>query len=204
MKTTIRIPVVDTESGRFEYDGQLTREQYGEMEYDQFRRTNRQVQNYVDYLDGRYGAAPFKPRMVEYKEDEHVADIKYTYTEAEAIILDANGRDIDVEGIRSHNNGKMFILIFDINPESIDYDGSAELRYWMWDSDKVLNDREIDRKTGFQMLPYFNFTILVTEGDGENRKTVQEISLKNCKMVANYSSKQKLYKFAIKIEKMEI
>ena len=49
MLTNLIIPVQDTESAKFNYDGNLTRDAFESMVLDQFHRTDRQIDAFLDY-----------------------------------------------------------------------------------------------------------------------------------------------------------
>ena len=47
MLTNLIIPVQDTESAKFEYEGTLSREAYESMVLDRFHRTDRQIDEFM-------------------------------------------------------------------------------------------------------------------------------------------------------------
>ena len=50
MLTKLIIPVIDTESLDFDFRGNLTRDEYGEMVMDKFLKTNNQMNRFVDNI----------------------------------------------------------------------------------------------------------------------------------------------------------
>jgi hypothetical protein len=197
MTTKIIIPVVDTERGKFEYKGKaLTSEEYGNMEYEHFRRTDRQVGRFADNL--RRGISNFDPyssRMRDVRDTNH-PDIVFQDEEAEVVVKGGNRADMDNETLLSNaKTGKMFILILDINPDTLSLNAKSELRFWMSDSDKVINDNFLPDEVKLKSLLGRDYGIVVGE---------QVVKILNCKMVQNFSKGNHPFNFAIIVEKAYI
>ncbi len=194
MKTTIYIPVLDTDTNDFEYKGELGVKEYDEMVYDHFKRTDRQIDNYMN----SYGAQNRDSFGKEVSKGDYDIDStggdEYKMRPCEAKVTDMNGDDVDKTFFDEHiENGKMSILIIDINPEKIDWDTSSELRFWIGDSDRVLKDKDIDDDTKIKTLPKTHFEI-----DVENER----LKLVGCKLIEMYKEKNHPYKFGILINKI--
>ena len=183
----IIIPVVDTEQGKFEYNGRaLTREEYGNMEYEQFRRTNRQVGRFVYNM--AHGVSNFNGRMKNVDNTEH-PDIIFKNEEADVTIWDVNKKHIPMEKLVEHaKDGKMFLLMLSIIPNTLSADAESELLFWIDDSTKVINDKLLPDDVKLKSLLGRDYAIT----DGETT-----IWITNCKMVQKYSK----FWFAIIVEK---
>ena len=194
MKTKLIIPVIDTERGKFEYNGrELTAEEYGNMEYEHFRRTDRQVGQFVDNMRrGISNVNPYGSRMRDVSDVQH-PDIYYNDEEIEVLVLDANRKDIsEDELIAKTQGGKMFILILSINPNTLSGDAESEVRLWMDDSNKVINDNSLPDHVKIKSLPGREYGIVAGN---------RVVRVTNCKMVEDYSSPKQPYHFAIIVEK---
>lgn len=194
MKTKLIIPVIDTERGKFEYNGrELTAEEYGNMEYEHFRRTDRQVGQFVDNMRrGISNVNPYGSRMRDVSDVQH-PDIYYNDEEIEVLVLDANRKDIsEDELIAKTQGGKMFILILSINPNTLSGDAESEVRLWMDDSNKVINDNSLPDQVKIKSLPGREYGIVAGN---------RVVRVTNCKMVEDYSSPKQPYHFAIIVEK---
>ena len=194
MKTRLIIPVIDTERGKFEYKGrELTAEEYGNMEYEHFRRTDRQVERFVDNM--RHGISnvnPYGNRMRDVSDVQH-PDIYYNDEEIEVLVLDANRNDISEEDLLGKTRGgKMFILILNINPNTLSGDAESEIRLWMDDSNKVINDSSLPDHVKIKSLPGREYGIVT------GNRLVRVV---NCKMVEDYSNRKQPYFFAMIVEK---
>lgn len=194
MLAKIIIPVVDTERGKFEYNGrELTRDEYGNMEYEHFRRTDRQVGRFVDNMArGVSNFDPYSNRFKNVSNSSH-PDIIFQDEESEVVVKGANRADMEEETLLSMvNSGKMFILILDINPDTVSLNAKSELRFWMSDSNKVVNDRTLPDDVKIKSLIGRDYGIKFGE---------HSVKLCNCKMVQDFSAGNHPFNFAIIIEK---
>jgi hypothetical protein len=191
------IPVIDTERGKFEYTGrELTNDEYGNMEYEHFKRTDRQVGRFVDNMArGISNFNPYDRRMTDVKDAEH-PDIYYNDEEIQVKISDSDRKDMDEDRMMSFvDTGKMFILILDMNPDTVSEDAESELRLWMDDSGKVINDSRLPDDVKIKSLPVRDYEILAGG---------KWIKVMNCKMVQKYTEKNHPLKFAIIVEKATV
>ena len=195
MNTKFILPVIDTENLKFEYHGRdLTREEFGNMEYEHFLRTNKQVQMFVNniaqgisnYDNGITG------RFKNVSDDKH-PDIVYNFEESEGIVLNAKKREVDEAFFQNYiDNGKMFILILNFNPNTLSDDAKSELLFWIKDSTMVVNDRTLPDDVKLKSLQDRYMWITVNG---------RAILLNKCKMIQNYSDKSNPFKIGIIVEK---
>lgn len=193
MRTKFIIPVIDTESGKFEYNGRtLTREEFSDMEYEHFLRTNKQVAMFVDNM--ARGISNFDShRMKDYKDEEH-PDIIYNFEEIEGIVLDSKKYEVTEEYFDSQvERGKMFILNINFNPNSLTGEGESETRFWLKESKMILSDKTISEELRLRTLPDRYFWVVINE---------KAYLLNKCKIVQDYSNKKFPLNFAIIVEKV--
>ena len=194
MVTKIILPVIDTERGKFEYNGrELSAEEYGNMEYDKFVRTNGQVSRFVDNM--RHGVSNFAQNINRFRKAEYVEhpDIFYNDEEVQAVIMDGSKKEIDEQYLLNHaEKGDMFLLIVDINPNTATGDGESELRFWVDDSSKVINDRWLSDEVKLKTLPGRDYGVVC--GD-------KVVTITNCKIVQTYKIKNHPFYFAMIVEK---
>lgn len=193
MRTKLILPVVDTESGKFDYGRNISKEEYGDMEYEHFRRTNRQVARFVDNMARGISNVDNGRGFREVRDAAEHPDLKFDNEDIEVLLYNAKFGEVDEEFFMSHvQKGDMFILIVNINPDTISGNGESELRYWMRDSIKVIEDNSLPDEVKLRSLQGRNYSIMV--GD-------KEVKLLNCRMVQNFSDKKNPFKFAIIVEK---
>lgn len=189
MKTTLYIPVLDITTENFDYKGELDINEYEDMVYDHFKKTDKQIDNFMSgFGDNNTEKNNEKTSGGDYDIDS-TDDEGYKLSPCEANVTDMNGSDINKDFFSSIiDEKKMSILIIDINPEKIDWDTSSELKFWMGDSDRVLRDNSIDDDTKIKTLPKTHFFIDV---DKERYK------LSGCKLIEMYTEKNHPYKFGV-------
>lgn len=194
MKTKLILPVVDTESGKFDYGRNLSKEEYGDMEYEHFLETNQQVARFVDNMAHGISNLNNGRGFKEVREDAEHPDLKFDNEDIEVLLYNSKFEEVDEEFFMTHAQaGDMFILIVNINPDTISGNGESELRYWMRDSIKVIDDRSLPDEVKLRSLQGRDYSIIV--GD-------KEVKLLNCRMVQNFSDKKNPFKFAIIVEKL--
>ena len=194
MLTKLIIPVPDTESGKFEFNGKLSREDFENMSYNQYLSTNNDMNRFTYNIS--HGISNVNKRMTDYAEgqEDDSPDLLYKFCEAEVFIQNAKKKEIDKEFLLNHiEKGDMFILILNINPNSLDGDAESEIRFWIDDSLGVHRDDELDDKTKLKILPTRWFFLDI---DG------QRAVIDNCKILQDYSSKKWPFNFAIIVEKI--
>lgn len=192
MLAKLIVPVIDTERGVFRYDGELSNEEYGNMEYEHFRRTDRQVGRFVDNMRRGISNVNQYQRFREVDNEEH-PDFFFNNEENEVYVANVKRQSITKEELFDYaNKGKMFILILNINPLTMSGDAESEVRYWMRDSVNVINDPDLPDDVKLKSLQGRDYEIVVED------KTVQ---IRNCKLVQNFSSQKYPFHFAIIVEK---
>lgn len=194
MLTKLIIPVIDTESGRFDYNGELTRDEYGEMVMDRFLATNNQMNRFVDNI--RRGVSNV-PQNIQFSSTvrRDFPDIKYNFFDTDVFVQNGKKENIDETFFEKYiNNGEMFILILNVNP-NMEPDAESELRFWIDDSKKIHNDPMIDTKTKLKALPQRGLKILIGK---------QEYVLEGCKILQDYPDEKYPFKFAIIVEKITL
>lgn len=192
MITKLIIPVIDTESGKFSYNGNLTKEEYDNMVMDKFLSTNNKMNKFVDnMMNGISNVRSNGYYTANHQKD--FPDIKYNFFETDVFVQDSKKNDIDASFFQNYiENEKMFILILNINP-NMEPDAESELRFWMDDSLKVTNDTTLDTQTRLKVLPKRGFKILINN---------VEYVLEGCKILQNYSNKKYPFYFAVIVEKI--
>ena len=196
MLTKMKIPVIDTESGKYDYKGKLSREDYSEMVLANFWRTNNQMNRFVDEL--QRGVSHYQ-RFRDYKEQvvDGMPDILYNDYEAEVFLSDSKKVEIEEKFFfDKYEAGKMFLLRLNINPNSMEGDAESEIRFWIDDSKKVHADDALDDKMKLKILPKRSLIIELSEG--------KEALLSGCKILQDCATEKWPYNFAIIVEKIDI
>ena len=199
MKVKFVIPVIDTESGTYEYHGRdFTADEYFNMIQSRANQTRQVMDEFAfNYKNGFN--MPRKPRtMVDNLYDSENVDmnkeIDYTFSTSEALILDGDDNDIEIGDLYDFvRNGKKFLLKVNINPNSLDGDAESELRNWLDDSSKVLNDKLLDNRTMLLSLPLRDFIIDTAENEDDDTKPIFQIT--NCRVIQIYPKKTSGYDY---------
>lgn len=207
MLTKIKIPVLDTESGNYDFKGKLTDEVYADMLDAETRKYNAAMERAAykaaldrdDYLAGRkqydvtdYNDSRYNVQNVSNSTTDF--GVKYTWSEAEALILDGKKNDISEEELTKHiDKQDMFIILLNVNPNGLEPDAESEIRFWTDDSRKIHNDNRLDNKHKILMLPARDIQIEINE---------QFATLTNCKVLQNYSDSKFPYYLGIIVEKI--
>ena len=192
MLTKLIIPVINTEDIDFDFRGNLTREEYGEMVMDKFLATNNQMNRFADNI--RNGISNI-PQNIQYSSTIHrdFPDFRFNFYETDVYVENGKKQNIDETFFDEYiNNGKMFILILNVSP-NMEPDAESELRFWLDDSKKIHNDPMIDTKTKLKALPQRGLKILIGK---------QEYVLEGCKILQDYPDEKYPFKFAIIVEKI--
>jgi len=191
------MPVIDTESGKFEYKGRkLSREDISDMEYDKFLKTNRQVGQFTDNI--RRGISNYEVgytgRMKDYKESDH-PDLLFNDEENQAIIYNSKKIEVEPGFFKKHaEDGKMFIILINFNPDTMTGDDKSEMRFWIEDSRKVLADNTITEDLKLKTLPPRHFWVWDED---------KCVLLMGCKIVQIYSNKKNPFYIGIIVQKAE-
>lgn len=196
MQTKILIPVIDTESGNYDYERNISNDEYSEMFVDNFNRTDKQINRYVnDLAHGVTLSSKIRSFGYEISNDRQKSvEDKYNFYEAEAFIQDSRRMDVGIDFFNEKiYDGKMFLLLVNVNPNSIDNDAESELRFWIDDSRKIHNDATLDDKTKMKALPSRQLKIKLGE---------EYAIMKGCKVLKDYSDRKYPFNFAIIVEKL--
>lgn len=194
MIANIFIPVADTESAKFEFQGNLSRETYENMVYENFRRTDKQVDAFM-HRDKSRG---FAYEIGDSQSNDYYDD-SYNDKEAEfeALLLDSDRDEFSEEELfRLADSENMFVLIVNVNPDGLDEDAESEIKYWLEDSLRVWRDEEIDKRTKLLTSPPRDLKIVLSDGN--------KYTLKNCKIFEDYSDEKFPLYFALIVEKITL
>lgn len=195
MIAKIIMPVINTENGKFEYKGkELSREEFGRMEYEQFLRTDRDISRFADNLKNgisNYDSG-YSSRLRDYREIKN-PEILYNAEEEEAILYNSKRIEVDSSYFEQYvENGKMFIAVLNFNPDKMSGDAKSEMLYWMQDSRLTLEDNSITEDLKLKTLPPRHFW--VEDGD-------KHILFMGCKIVQIFSDKRNPFYIGIIVEK---
>lgn len=193
MITKLYVPIIDLSRANFDYGRNLTNEEMANMEYEKFRRTDRQVDNYVAQMQyGRNNRWNVREARNNRRDFSNVID-EDEYVQCEAFFADSKKKEISEDFFSEHDNGKKFIITININPNSLEQEAESELRYWRDDSNGVLNDRTMDNQTKIECLMRRDLGI---ELGGTRKK------LEDCRIIADFSSKEFPYYYGILVSKI--
>lgn len=193
MITKLYIPIIDLSRANFDYGRNLTNEEMANMEYEKFRRTDRQVDNYVTQMQYRKDNRWDVREARNYRRDFSNVIDEDEYVECEAFFADSKKKEVSEEFFSEHDNGKKFIITININPNSLEQEAESELRYWRDDSNGVLNDRTMDNQTKIECLMRRDLGI---ELGGTRKK------LEDCRIIADFSNKDFPYYYGILVSKI--
>ena len=193
MITKLYIPIIDLSRANFDYGRNLTNEEMANMEYEKFRRTDRQVDNYVTQMQYRKDNRWDVREARNYRRDFSNVIDEDEYVECEAFFADSKKKEVSEEFFSEHDNGRKFIITININPNSLEQEAESELRYWRDDSNGVLNDRTMDNQTKIECLMRRDLGI---ELGGTRKK------LEDCRIIADFSNKDFPYYYGILVSKI--
>ena len=194
MLTNLIIPVQDTESAKFEYEGTLSREAYESMVLDRFHRTDRQIDEFMHRDRSNKFAYDLQDETDEQYYDVDDSDNE---VEVQALLLDSNKNNFDEDYLYDMADSEsMFVLIVNVNPEEVDDGAESELKYWLDDSMRVWEDDELDKKTKLKVSPPRDLKIELSDGN--------KYTLENCKIFEDYSDDRYPLYFAMVVEKITL
>jgi hypothetical protein len=188
MITTFVIPIIDTSSGNYDFNGTLSTEDYTSMIVDNFNKNYDSINNLMNYGVHDEYVETFKDKKIDNVEE------KYIFSKTEAQISDMNYQEINVSYL--HNITKLSkkdILRININPSSMEPEAMEEINYWIGDSKKVLDNINLDKRTMILSLPVRDFLI----DDGE---TV--FRLCDCKIMEITTKQNAPFSFALLVDKI--
>ena len=182
------IEVIDTEKGDYTCDREFTEEEYGDRLLNHVRHTNDDINNML--YGGNVGYNKYASDVAAYKD----VDFLTNDSECEALFLDQNRNDVESEYFLNHvDDGKMFITLINVNPNSLENDAESELKFWIDDSKKILDDKQLTDEAKLRVLPTRNLKIKIDN---------QIFILKNNKIIQDFSNEK--YKFFIGVIVMKI
>lgn len=188
--TKIYFPVRNLDNGNFNYDKEISTDELIRLQDEQFRRTDASISRYVH----GYGKDTNGGRMFELAQKKAVLD-EVDALPMECAILGMNeGDEVDDNFfLEKKDSGKMFIIRININPTVLSPDSESELRFWVDDSVKLMNDPVIDKNTKLKHLPTRDLGIDIGP---------QRLTLQRCKIIENKSNNKFPYYFAVIVEKI--
>ena len=197
MKIKFVIPVVDTEAGTYEYHGRdFGMDEYFNMIRSRVDRTNSAMDAFAYNYRNGFGIQrgnSMNRGLYDIENVDKNKEIDYTFSESEALLLDGDDNDIQTQDLYDLvAEGKKCLLKININPNSLDEDAESEIRKWLDESDKVLNDKKLDNKTMLLSLPLRDF-IIDTDTDGDESKPIFHII--NCRVIQIYPKENGGYSY---------
>lgn len=177
MITNLIIPVINTENIDFKADREYSTEELTRMDEQFFIDRQFAVD---EYSRNNYTKKSINDQVINYK--------------SECLFLNSRKEEIEEQHfIDLVENGKMSLLLLNINPNSLENNAEEELRFWSDDSMRILNDELLDDRTRIKVLPTKTFGIEI------NNETYNLI---NCKLIENRSDKSFPFYYIIMIEKI--
>ena len=193
--------ILNTENRSFEYKGDLSNEEYARRLQDYVNTTGRDVENML-----YYGVTNTNNKsLYESTKDIQLETID---KECDALLLDINNNVIDETNLIEHvNDGKMFIIKINIDPNTLDMDGESEIKFWLDDSCRVLNDNLLPDDVKLKRLPQRNLRIKVkiddnTQDTDEKNIRYNTYYLEDCRIIQNNFSEKYKYFFTLIIKKI--
>lgn len=182
------IEVIDTENGVYDYGKEINDEEYGNRLLKHVNATGRDINNMM--YNGRVNYNPYAREVADYKDVDFLAND----SECEALFLDQNRKDVESEYFLKHvDDGKMFITLINVNPNSLENDAESELKFWIDDSKKILDDEDLTDEIKLKHLPTRNLKMKIND---------EVFILKNNKIIQDFSNDK--YKFFIGVIVMKI
>lgn len=188
MKVKFVIPVVDTEAGTYEYHGrEFDMDEYFDMIRNRVDRTNRAMDAFAYGYSHGFGIQrgnAMNRGLYDIENVDRDKEIDYNFSESEALVLDGDDNDVQIQDFYDLvAAGKKCLLKININPNSLDGDAESEIRKWLDESNKVLNDKMLDNKTMLLSLPLRDFIIDTATDDDESKPVFHII---NCRVIQIY------------------
>lgn len=188
MKVKFVIPVVDTEAGTYEYHGrEFDMDEYFDMIRNRVDRTNRAMDAFAYGYSHGFGIQrgnAMNRGLYDIENVDKDKEIDYNFSESEALVLDGDDNDVQIQDFYDLvAAGKKCLLKININPNSLDGDAESEIRKWLDESNKVLNDKMLDNKTMLLSLPLRDFIIDTATDDDESKPVFHII---NCRVIQIY------------------
>ena len=194
MEAKLIIPVIDTESGNFDTDIKLAREEYIDMVNDNFIKNDKAINHYMTHEWGMQKRQNFANEV----SNKPQVEVEFNEIESKCEFLTIKNADFNEDKLKEYiESGKMFLILLNLNPNGADLDALSELRFWLDDSQRVLNDETLDDMAKIKYLPKRELAIKI-----EEETYTKRYNLKNCKMIENRSNEKAPYLFVLMIEKI--
>ena len=200
MKVKFVIPVINTEEGKYDYNGRdFTANDYFGMIQARANQTRCIMDKFAYNYSNGYGIQSLMgSSSVRNLYDGNNVNLNketvFDYSESEALIFDGDGNEMIIDDFYDLlKQGKKFLLKVNINPNSLENDAESELRTWIDDSDKVLKDRTLDERTMLLSLPLRNF-IIDTAFDSDD-DSLPIFHILGCKIIQIYPKKESNFDF---------
>lgn len=184
------IPILKI-SDNFDYNQSINQNDYINMLNTNFAESYYDIENYM--TDNNHNNIYYnKYRYI--KPISNNEDI-FDYSKVKANITDMYNNEIYINNLNDYlYNGKMFILIVNIDPETVDETVESELLFWLKDSEKINNSKLLDDNKKLLSLPVKTLKIQT------NNKA---LFLTDCRVLDIYSDINRgQFKFAILIKKI--
>lgn len=189
MITKLFIPVSDTSNVDLTTDIKISNDDYARMTVDRFNR-NKNAVNELLFGDGTNLHKPNNSGL-----DEKYSTVEDVDVPIDVLLLDSDKDDLDERELFDRiDDERMFVLVVNVNPETLDGDAEYELQYWIDDCIGVWEDRTLDEKTKLLATP--SRTLKVELSDGH------KYTLENCKVFENYADNRFPIYFAMVVEKI--
>lgn len=209
MRVKFVIPLMDTESGNYEYNGrEFSTDDYFSMIENGAIQTNSIMNEFArNHADNRmisdWGGGGRKG-LYDTQNVNLNKEIDYEFSESEAVISGCSGEDVSETYLSEMcTSNKKFLLKININPNSMEYDAESDMREWMDDSRMVLSDTSLDKRAMLMSLPLRDF-IVDTDLDGkDSSKSI--FRLLGCKIIQIYPKEKSGFDFcfAVMVSKIE-
>lgn len=179
MLSKLIIPVIDTENSTFETDVKMSNEEFRYL----------QEQALIEKNDINKGIRNYR------NTDEHISNTtKYNTFKSECLFLTPRKEEINEDFfINLLDRENAFLLLININPNDMHNNAEEEIKFWVDDSDRILNDYTLDDRTRIKALPIKTLGI---ELNGE------DYNLINCKLIENRSDRKFPFYYIILVEKI--
>ena len=192
MVTNLIFPVQDLDKNKFQFDRDLSNDEYNRMQLEHFNNTYGRVGDYLEGKNvsyGQYGYEIHEDRAYDIPDNDNEVEV-------ESLLLNSNRADLTEADLFNYlDNGNKFIMIVNINPTTVDPDAESEIRYWLEDSMRVWNDEALDKKTKILSSPPRDLKIALSDG--------AKHTLRNCKIFEEYSDERFPLYFAVLVDKIE-
>lgn len=185
MLTKLIIPVINTENLNFKTNREYSTETLIRMEEQELLYKKNMVD---DYFSGNINQNTQRNNVTQNDKT------KYDFFKSDCLFLNIKKEDIKEDFFMELlETQKMFLMLINVNPNDMDNNAEEELRFWVDDSMRILNDNMIDNSAKLRVLPTKTFGIEINEKDYQ---------LLNCKLIENHSDNKFPFNYIIMVEKI--